>query len=203
MTPNQFHPLSDPLTVPRFPIPNSLALAINPYPHPFPLLTPSHQPTHLFLLLLAAAALTSPPTVGLLHVVELPRVAVITALATPGKAAATAVPACAALLELEAAGGGRGLVGGWGSEGAGHGSGGEEDDVELHVEVLVFKGGSKVVGVCCVRRLMLLMPPLSRSRRPYLYPSPPSIHMPDSNNRRKVKFLKLHILPRELSVMPV
>lgn len=132
MTSNQFHPLPNPLTIPRLPIQNSRALAINPYPHPI------SPPTHLFLLLLAAAALASPATVGLLHVVELPRVAVVTALSRPGKAAAAAVPACAALLELEAAGGGCGLVGGRGGQGAGHGGGGEEDDVELHVEFLVF-----------------------------------------------------------------
>lgn len=122
----------------RSPSPSSPLPFPLPLYHPSPPLPQSKQPTQLSLLLLAAASLTSPPTVSLLHIVELPRVAVVLALASPRKAATTAVPACAALLELEAAGGRGGLVGGWGGEGAGCGGGGEEEDVELHVGGLVF-----------------------------------------------------------------
>ncbi|KFY31366.1 hypothetical protein V493_01167, partial [Pseudogymnoascus sp. VKM F-4281 (FW-2241)] len=102
-------------------------------PNPPPPL--SQRPNHLSPLLLAAAALLSPLAVGLLHVVELVRVAVVIALAAPGPAAAAAVPASGTVLERVGLGGG--LVGGRGREGAGHGGGGEEDDVELHVDFFV------------------------------------------------------------------
>ncbi|KFX88729.1 hypothetical protein V495_03144 [Pseudogymnoascus sp. VKM F-4514 (FW-929)] len=91
----------------------------------------------LDLWLLAAAALRQPSAVGLLHVVELVWVTVVLALSAPEAGTAAAVPARAAGLELLQGIDGCGLVCCGGSKSAGH-DGSEEENVELHVEFLVF-----------------------------------------------------------------
>ncbi|KFY36093.1 hypothetical protein V494_05318 [Pseudogymnoascus sp. VKM F-4513 (FW-928)] len=183
------------------------------YPSPISFSVPLHttikraQP--IYNLSLAAAALLAPVAVRRLQAGVLIRLAVGLALSAPVPAAEAAVPAAGAL--LEGVGGRCGLVGCWGGEGAGRGGGGEEDNVELHFEVLVvggsWKGGSEfVVGwkvgklfvvACWMRRLMLLMPPLLRGKRPYLYSSlsiyPPAQLLFSTQG----KYLKLNILPRE------
>ncbi|KFY12420.1 hypothetical protein V492_03890 [Pseudogymnoascus sp. VKM F-4246] len=217
--PSSSTPLPDPPTILRLPNSKLTVSHLISILHPSLISSPTllHHITPLptqrakpiYALSPAAAALLAPVAVRRLQAGELIRLAVGLALSAPVPFAEAAVPAAGAL--LEGVGGRCGLIGGWGGEGAGRGGGGEEDDVELHFEVLVvggsWKGGSEIVVgwkvgkllvvACWMRRLMLLMPPLLRGKRPYLYSSL-SIYPPAQLKfSTQGKYLKLHILPRE------
>lgn len=139
---NQLNSPDPPVAIARTPIPSARPPSILSHrsfiPFPTTLYHTTADPPALDLWLLAAAALRQPSAVGLLHVGELIWVAVVFALPAPEAAAAAAVPAGGTALELLQGIDGCRLVGGGGGKSAGH-DGTEEEDVELHVEFLVFK----------------------------------------------------------------